>query len=159
MNNTIQTSQEIAEYSKTQAALNELAQRYKNVVFDVTKKEGMAMALKGRAEIRGYRVALEKKRVEIKAPALERCKLIDSEAKRITAELVALEDPIDEQIKKEEARKEEERLAVVRAEEARIAAEQKAAKEAEEALLYQSMRSDMVRQIVRRLSRAKPQPQ
>ena len=33
------------------------------------------------------------------------------------------------------------------------------AKEAEEALLYQSMRSDMVRQIVRRLSRARPQPQ
>lgn len=33
------------------------------------------------------------------------------------------------------------------------------AKEAEEALLYQSMRSDMVQQIVRRLSRAKPQPQ
>lgn len=33
------------------------------------------------------------------------------------------------------------------------------AKEAEEALLYQSMRSDMVRQIVRRLSRVRPQPQ
>jgi len=33
------------------------------------------------------------------------------------------------------------------------------AKEAEEVLLYQSMRSDMVQQIVRRLSRAKPQPQ
>lgn len=33
------------------------------------------------------------------------------------------------------------------------------AKEAEETLLYQSMRSDMVRQIVHRLSRAKPQPQ
>lgn len=33
------------------------------------------------------------------------------------------------------------------------------AKEAEETLLYQSMRSDMVQQIVRRLSRAKPQPQ
>ena len=33
------------------------------------------------------------------------------------------------------------------------------AKEAEEALLYQGMRSDMVQQIVRRLSRAKPQPQ
>jgi LPS-assembly lipoprotein len=32
------------------------------------------------------------------------------------------------------------------------------AKEAEEALLYQSMRSDMVQQIMRRLSRAKPQP-
>ncbi len=33
------------------------------------------------------------------------------------------------------------------------------AKEAEEALLYQGMRSDMVQQIMRRLSRAKPQPQ
>lgn len=32
------------------------------------------------------------------------------------------------------------------------------AKEAEEALLYQSMRSDMVEQIIRRLSRAKPPP-
>jgi len=31
-------------------------------------------------------------------------------------------------------------------------------KEAEEAMLFQSMRSDMVQQIVRRLSRAKPQP-
>ena len=33
------------------------------------------------------------------------------------------------------------------------------AKEAEEALLYQGMRSDMVQQIMRRLSRAKPQPE
>lgn len=33
------------------------------------------------------------------------------------------------------------------------------AMEAEETLLYQSMRSDMVQQIVRRLGRAKPQPQ
>lgn len=33
------------------------------------------------------------------------------------------------------------------------------AMEAEETLLYQSMRSDMVQQILRRLSRARPQPQ
>ena len=33
------------------------------------------------------------------------------------------------------------------------------AMEAEEDLLYQSMRTDMVQQIVRRLSRAKPQPE
>ncbi|HYR05390.1 MAG TPA: LPS assembly lipoprotein LptE, partial [Gallionella sp.] len=33
------------------------------------------------------------------------------------------------------------------------------AKEAEETLLYQSMRTDMVQLIMRRLSRAKPQPQ
>jgi len=33
------------------------------------------------------------------------------------------------------------------------------AKESEESLLYQGMRADMVRQIIRRLSHAKPQPQ
>jgi LPS-assembly lipoprotein len=33
------------------------------------------------------------------------------------------------------------------------------AMEAEQTLLYQSMRTDMVQQILRRLSRAKPQPQ
>ena len=44
------------------------------------------------------------KRKEIKAPALVRCKLIDEETKRITSELLALEVPIDEQIKAEEKR-------------------------------------------------------
>lgn len=122
----------IVEYSKTDAALADLAQRYKGVVFDVTAREGMHTAVKGRAELRTYRVALEKTRKEIKAPALERCQLIDAEARRITAELAALEDPIDSQIKKEEQRKEDERMAVVRAEDARIAAEQQALKDAEE---------------------------
>ncbi len=100
---------QIVEYSKTEAALADLASRYKNVVFDVATREGMATAIKGRAELRGYRVALEKTRVELKAPALERTRLIDAEAKRITAELVAMEEPIDEAIKSEETRKEREK--------------------------------------------------
>lgn len=100
----------ISEYSPTVAALADLRQRYAQVVFDVTTTKGMDLAKKGRAEIRGYRVALETKRKEIKAPALERCRLIDDEAKRITAELVALEDPIDDLIKSEEQRKERERI-------------------------------------------------
>jgi colicin import membrane protein len=95
---------QIAEYSQTEAALGVLADKFKGVVYDVTTKEGMAAAKAGRNEIRGYRTALEAKRVEIKAPALERCRLIDAEAKRITAELEALEDPIAAQIKKEEDR-------------------------------------------------------
>jgi colicin import membrane protein len=95
---------QIAEYSQTEAALATLAEQYKGVVYDVTTKEGMAAAKAGRNEIRSYRTALEAKRVEIKAPALERCRLIDAEAKRITAELEALEDPIAAQIKKEEDR-------------------------------------------------------
>lgn len=123
---------EIAEYSKTEAALSDLAKRYKGVIFDVTTTEGMDVARKSRAEIRTYRTSLEAKRVEIKAPALERCRLIDAEAKRITAALVELEDPIDAQIKKEERRKEEEKNAAARAEQARVEAEQRAIKEAEE---------------------------
>ena len=110
----------IQEYSQTEAALADLRQRYGNVVFDVATTKGMDVAKKGRAEIRGYRTALEIKRKEIKAPALERCRLIDDEAKRITAELVALEDPIDELIKAEEQRKERERLAKEQQERARI---------------------------------------
>lgn len=92
----------IAEYSKTAVALAELRERYKGVIFDVTTREGMQTAIKGRAELRSYRVALEKTRVEIKAPALKRAQEIDSEARRITAELLALETPIDDQIKADE---------------------------------------------------------
>jgi hypothetical protein len=111
----------ITEYSKTEAALSDLAQRYKDVVFDVSTPAGMSVARKGRGELRGLRVSLEKTRVEIKGPALERCRLIDAEAKRITAELLALETPIDTVIKNEEQRKEREKAEKDRIEAERIA--------------------------------------
>ncbi|MBK8535191.1 MAG: hypothetical protein IPL59_08660 [Candidatus Competibacteraceae bacterium] len=111
----------IAEYNQTAAALAELQSRYGRL-FDVTTLKGMEEARKARAEVRGYRVALESLRKEIKAPALERARLIDDEAKRITAELLKIEEPIDQQIKAEETRKAEERAAKARAEIARVAA-------------------------------------
>lgn len=123
----------IQEYSATEAALSVLADKYKGVLFNVTDTQGMADAKKSRAELRGYRVALEKTRVEIKAPALKRTQEIDTEARRITAALAALEDPIDAQIKAEENKKEIARLAAERAEQERIEAEQRALREAEEA--------------------------
>lgn len=124
---------EIQEYSPTEAALASLADKYKGVLFDVTTPDGMSTARKARSELKGYRVSLEKLRVEIKAPALKRTKLIDSEARRITAAIVALEDPIDAQIRKEEDRKMLEKTAALRAEQERVAAEEKARKDAEEA--------------------------
>ena len=111
---------EIVEYSKTQAVLGDLRQRYEGVVYAVTTAKGMIDARKARSEIREWRTGLEKERVRIKAPALERARLIDSEAKRITAELLNLEGPIDDQIKDEEERKEKERLAKEEAEKTRI---------------------------------------
>lgn len=101
---------EIQEYTETEAGLAKLREKYSAVVFDVTKPKEMVAAKEARAELRTLRVALEKKRVEIKLPALQRCRLIDDEAKRITAELSKLEDPIDETIKAEEGRKEAERI-------------------------------------------------
>ena len=117
MNEQIQ----IVEYNQTTAALAELRSRYAGS-FDVATAKGMALAKEARAEVRGYRTALETLRKEIKAPALERCRLIDDEAKRITAELLQIEEPIDQQIKAEEQRREAEKAAKVRAETARIAA-------------------------------------
>lgn len=136
---------EIVEYSKTEAALADLAHRYKGVVFDISTKEGMQEARRGRAEIRGYRTSLEAERVRIKEPALKRCQLIDSEANRLKRELEALEKPIDQQITKEEDRKVAERMAAVRAEEERLAAEERAKKEAEESRLA-AERAEIARQ-------------
>jgi colicin import membrane protein len=111
----------IAEYSATEAELAKLRARLKDAKYEVTTTAGMDLARKDRRELITLRVDLEKKRVEIKAPALERCKLIDAEAKRITGELLLLEKPIDEQIKAEEARKEEIAAEKRRQEEARVA--------------------------------------
>lgn len=111
----------IAEYSVTDAALAELRKRFSGIVYDAASREGMETAKKDRAEVRGYRIALEKKRVEIKAPALERSRQIDIEAKRITEELLALEGPPDAAIKAEEQRAEAAKQAKIDAELKRVA--------------------------------------
>ena len=126
------TLSSIEEYNKTAAALVELETRYKGVRYEVTTKLGLLAATTARKELRTLRVALENKRVEIKAPALKRTQEIDAEAKRLTKAIEALEDPIDAQIKEEEQRKENDRLAAERAEQEKREAEQRAIREAEE---------------------------
>lgn len=116
---------QITEYSTTAAALADLRGKYDKVLFPVATTAGMKDAIAARAELRNIRVGLEKMRKEIKEPALERCRLIDSEAKTITAALTALEDPIDAQIKAHEAK-----LAAEKAERERKEAERKAALQA-----------------------------
>jgi hypothetical protein len=110
----------IAEYSATEAELAKLRARLKDAKYEVTTAVGIDLARKDRRELITLRVGLDKKRAEIKAPALERCRLIDAEAKRITGELLLLEKPIDDQIKAEEARKEEIAAEKRRQEEARV---------------------------------------
>ena len=113
-------TREIQEYSQTQAALSVLRSKYLDRLFDVNTTDGLKEAKEARSDVRGYRTGLEKMRKELKAPALERSRLIDSEAKQITAELVELETPIDAQIKEHEAKKEAERQAKIEAEQKRV---------------------------------------
>lgn len=108
----------IVEYSATEAALAELRQKYAGIVFDLTTTKGDKEARAARLELITLRTSLEKKRKQFKAPALEFGKKIDSEASRVTTEILALENPIDEQIKADEQRREREK-----AERERIAAE------------------------------------
>lgn len=109
----------VAEYSKAEAALAELRQIVAASKFDVTTKEGMAGAKKLRHQLRTLRTTLEDKRKEIKAPILVQGKLIDDEAKRITAEIVTLEDPIDAQITAVEKAEAEKKAAAEKADQER----------------------------------------
>lgn len=111
----------ITEYSPVAAGLADLRARFADVVFDVTTTKGDKEARAARLELVKLRTSLEARRKELKAPALERSRLIDSEAKRIEAEILALETPIDEQIKVEERRREQERQRKIEAERHRVA--------------------------------------
>jgi colicin import membrane protein len=122
MSNETNAGCALAEYSPTAAALADLRQRFSGVVWDLTTTKGGAEARAARLELVRLRTGLEAKRKELKAPALERSRLIDAEAARITGEIVALEKPIDEQIKADEQRREAEKEAKRLAEARRVQA-------------------------------------
>jgi len=117
------TTQNISlqEYNFVEARLAELTSQYAGALYEVGTSEGMSVAKAARRELRTMRTDLEKVRKQIKQPVLDRGKLIDAEAKRITAILQGLETPIDDQIKAEERRKAEEKAAAERAENERVA--------------------------------------
>lgn len=111
---------QVVEYSPIATALANLRNRFTNVVFDVATTKGLDEARLARADIREYRYSLEKERVRVKAPVLARIGMLDGEAKRLTTELLALENPIDLQIKKREAEIEARRVAKESAERAHL---------------------------------------
>ena len=130
MNELTTKTTAIQEYSVTEAALANLATRYRDAKFDCDDQQGMEQAKYARNELRRYRIDLETLRKQIKDPALRRCQLIDSEAKRISSALEFLETPIQSQIDDVEQRERRrliaERDAEVAAEEAKARAEKEA---------------------------------
>ena len=111
----------LVEFSRTEAALAALTERYQGKTYDMTTTAGDKEARAARLELVATRTALEAKRKELKAPAIEFGKQIDVAAARIAAAIKSLEDPIDAQIKADEARREAEREAKRKAEAERVA--------------------------------------
>lgn len=112
----------VAEFDRVAAGLSELQSKYKGVIYDVTTIKGMAEAKEARRAVREPRIEVEKIRKAAKAPILALGKKLDSEAARITKALEELECPIDDQIKAEETRKDQEKQAKIEAEMRRVAA-------------------------------------
>ncbi len=114
----------IQAYDATESGLAQMRQRLENVVFDLTTTKGNQEARQARAQLVKLRTGIEAKRLELKRPILEQAKRIDSEAERITAEIVAIEKPLDDAIKADELRREQEKQAKAQLERQRIEAHQ-----------------------------------
>lgn len=99
---------DIAEYSATEAALAMLREKY-SVVPDANTDEGYALVKAGIKELTTLRTSLEAARKREKEPHLQAGRIIDAEAKRITEELVKLEDPMKAAKKEVDDRIERER--------------------------------------------------
>ena len=99
---------EVAEYNATTAALAALREKY-FVLPDANTDEGYDFIKAGIKELTGLRTKLEDARKREKAPYLQAGQIIDNEAKRITAELVQLEDPMKAAKKEVDDRVERER--------------------------------------------------
>lgn len=110
----------LADIDKVGQGLATLREQFGNVVFDVSTKKGLDEAKAARALIREPRYQVEKIRESAKAPLLKLGRRLDDEAKRIKTALLAIEQPIDEQIKAEEERVEKLRQAEIDAERARV---------------------------------------
>ncbi|MEY4299365.1 MAG: hypothetical protein RIR25_601 [Verrucomicrobiota bacterium] len=146
----------LAKFSRVEAGLAALREKHANVVYPVATTAGMEDAKAARAEIRAGRFAVEKLRKNAKTPLLQIGRRIDQEAIRITEAILEVEQPIDDQIKAEEARRlaereakraaEVERLRLEAAEKLRIEQEQLEAQRAEIAR-HQALLAEERRQI------------
>ncbi len=117
----------LADLDRIESELPQVESQFpKDVVYEITTTKGMKAAIEHRAAWRDRRITVEKARTMAKAPILELGRTIDARAKRLTEQLRSGEEPIDQLIKAEEQRKEDERQARVNAEAGRVLAIQEA---------------------------------
>ncbi|MFY1021174.1 hypothetical protein [Ectopseudomonas khazarica] len=99
---------DVAEYSQTEAALAALREKYTTLP-DINTPDGYEFHKAGIKELTTLRTSLEAARKREKEPHLQAGRIIDDEAKRITAELVKLENPMKDAKKEYDDRVERER--------------------------------------------------
>jgi len=93
MSATAEETTQISEFTKTEASLSTLETKYAKVP-DATTKDGYQACADAIRELRPLRTGLDKMRLALNADDQAKIKFRNGEAKRITARLVALEDPI-----------------------------------------------------------------
>ena len=89
---------ELAKFNPADQAIAGYRERYMPIrVADPTDKANAALAKAGRLEVKKTRCAVENIRKDLKADALKFGQAVDAEARRITAELEAIETHLQEQ--------------------------------------------------------------
>jgi chromosome segregation ATPase len=123
----------LVQYEPADAKIAELKTQLAGLKADTPA--GYEQVRKGIATTRNYRVAIEKRRVELKAEALSWGRKVDAEAHRLTDLLLEVERPLSIEKMRIDEEKERKRRDAEEAERARVVAEEKAMLEAEEARL------------------------
>ena len=125
------TDKPLVKYSPADAEIAVMKDKYLPLTADTPK--GYELVRQALAEVRSYRTAVEKRRVELKADALEWGRKVDSEAKRITGLLLEVEEPLKakkQAVDDEKVRVAAEKAAAVEAEQRRKIEEERAEAEA-----------------------------
>jgi len=123
----------LVKFSVTDAEIAKLRDQFTGLTCETPERyEMVRVAI---AEVRALRVAVERRRVELKADALAFGRNVDAEAKRITSLLEAIETPLKEQKQLIDAEKERVKQAAIEAKRLEMEAALRAERDAEEARL------------------------
>ena len=116
----------LAQFKAAELNITTLADKYRDVAYDVATPKGMKEAVAARADLRDNgRLFVTKAEARIKAEVNDLKRVMSSEVDRLVAIVKPVEDAVDAQIKAEEQRK-----AAEKAERERIAAEKAAVHQA-----------------------------
>ena len=92
---------ELTEFSAAGAAIADMVKTYGHLtIVDLENKSEVAAVVEAHRMVKAYRVKIEKKRKEIKAPALAFGKAVDKEGKRLAALIEPLETHLDNEREK-----------------------------------------------------------